>query len=151
MIDGKPIGSLIWDDVQNAAYDPSASMNAMWSKYAEDGGVRTSTEHGTQGTAEQFRLRQNYPNPFNPSTNIGYTIASTKEQVAGSAKQVGMERVRLVVYDLLGREVAVLVDGIQTPGEHRIMFDARRLASGMYFYRLSAGGQIAVKRMVLVR
>ena len=100
---------------------------------------------------ETFSLGQNWPNPFNPSTNIGYTIASSKEQVAGSVKQVGMERVRLVVYDLLGREVAVLVDGIQTPGEHRITFDARRLASGMYFYRLSAGGQVAVKRMILVR
>ena len=113
--------------------------------------ANTSDVRSSSTMPVEFVLKQNYPNPFNPSTNIGYTIASTKEQVAGSAKQVGMERVRLVVYDLLGREVAVLVDGIQTPGEHRIMFDARRLASGMYFYRLSAGGQIAVKRMVLVR
>jgi hypothetical protein len=99
----------------------------------------------------RFTLCQNYPNPFNPSTNIGYTIASSKEQVAGSTKQVGMERVRLVVYDLLGREVAVLVDGYQTPGEHRVTFDARKLASGVYFYRLVAGGAVQTRKMALVR
>ena len=98
-----------------------------------------------------FKLEQNYPNPCNPSTNIGYTIASSKEQVAGSTKQVGMERVRLVVYDLLGREVAVLVDGYQTPGEHRVTFDARKLASGVYFYRLVAGGAVQTRKMALVR
>jgi ELWxxDGT repeat protein len=98
-----------------------------------------------------FALYQNYPNPFNPSTNIGYTIASSKEQVAGSMKQVGMERVRLAVYDLLGREVAVLVDGYQTPGEHHVMFDARSLASGVYFYRLVSGGSVQTRKMTFVR
>jgi hypothetical protein len=98
-----------------------------------------------------FYLEQNYPNPFNPSTNIGYTIASSKEQVAGSMKQVGMERVRLAVYDLLGREVAVLVDGYQAPGEHHVTFDARRLASGIYFYRLIAGGQALSRKLVLLK
>ncbi len=97
------------------------------------------------------KLCQNYPNPFNPSTNIGYTIASSKEQVAGSMKQVGMERVRLAVYDLLGREVAVLVDGYQTPGEHHVMFDARSLASGVYFYRLVSGGSVQTRKMTFVR
>ncbi len=62
-----------------------------------------------------------------------------------------MERVRLVVYDLLGREVAVLVDGYQTPGEHRVTFDARSLASGIYFYRLIAGGAVQTRKMALVR
>jgi hypothetical protein len=100
---------------------------------------------------QEFSLLQNYPNPFNPSTNIGYTIASSKEQVAGSTRQVGMERVRLVVYDLLGREVAVLVDGYQTPGEHRVAFDARTLASGVYFYRLAAGGQSLSRKLVLLK
>jgi hypothetical protein len=62
-----------------------------------------------------------------------------------------MERVRLVVYDLLGREVAVLVDGYQVPGEHRVTFDARKLASGVYFYRLVAGGAVQTRKMALVR
>ena len=114
------------------------------------GGVVTSVPTQQQ-VPSRFALAQNYPNPFNPSTNIGYTIASSKEQVAGSAKQVGMERVNLVVYDLLGREVAVLVDGYQTPGEHRVTFDARRLSSGEYFYKLTAGNNVQTRKMVLVK
>jgi TctA family transporter len=66
-------------------------------------------------------------------------------------KQVGMDRVRLAVYDLLGREVALLVDGFQVPGEHRVTFDARRLASGIYFYRLIAGGQALSRKLVLLK
>jgi hypothetical protein len=62
-----------------------------------------------------------------------------------------MERVNLVVYDLLGREVAVLVDGYQTPGEHRVTFDARRLSSGEYFYKLTAGNNVQTRKMVLVK
>ena len=118
--------------------------------FAREGGPSSVSQPG-KTVPRVMALLQNYPNPFNPSTNIGYTIASSKEQVAGSTKQVGMERVRLAVYDLLGREVAVLVDGYQLAGQHQLMFDARGLSSGIYFYRLSAGGQVAVKRMVLVR
>ena len=88
-------------------------------------------------------LVQNWPNPFNPSTSIEYRIA-------GDGK-TGEERVKLAVYDLLGREVAVLVDGYQTPGEHRVTFDARMLASGIYFYRLIAGGAVQTRRMALVK
>jgi hypothetical protein len=85
--------------------------------------VVTAVGDPPKSVPTRFGLSQNYPNPFNPSTNIGYTIASSKEQVAGSTKQVGMERVRLVVYDLLGREVAVLSRWIsnagRTPGNVR--------------------------------
>ena len=92
-----------------------------------------------------FALSQNYPNPFNPSTIIAYTIAGDLEKGRGG------ERVRLSVYDVLGREVAVLVDGVQTPGEHRVTFGARTLASGIYYCRLIAGGAVQTRKMALVR
>jgi hypothetical protein len=112
----------------------------------------TSVEPGPVEVPAQYRLEQNYPNPFNPVTTILYQIAGSREYGVGSREKTdGMGHVKLAVYDLLGREVAVLVDGYQTPGEHRVTFDARKLASGVYFYRLSAGGQVAVKRMILVR
>jgi hypothetical protein len=86
----------------------------------------------------QFSLLQNYPNPFNPSTNILYTLKRT-------------EQVRLSVYDLLGREVAALVSGVQQAGEHQVTFRGDGLPSGFYFYRLSSTQGVITKKMVLMR
>jgi hypothetical protein len=89
----------------------------------------------------ETRLYANYPNPFNPSTVIAYDIA-----VAG--------RVELRVYDLLGREVGLLVNGVQGPGRHAVLFDAGGLPSGVYFYRLTLEGServVRAGRMVLMR
>jgi hypothetical protein len=97
----------------------------------------------------EFTLGQNWPNPFNPSTTIVYQVAGGMRR--GGEGEMGGERVRLSVYDLLGREVAVLVNGVQTPGEHRVTFDARSLASGVYLYRLVAGGQSRSRKLVLLR
>ena len=83
-------------------------------------------------------LEQNYPNPFNPETVIRFNVHSARW-------------VRLAVYDLLGREVAVLADGVVQPGSHEIRWDASALASGAYIYRLSAGEEIVTRRMMLVR
>jgi hypothetical protein len=93
----------------------------------------------------QFALFQNYPNPFNPTTQITY-------QVAGIASQgPGASHVMLAVYDLLGREVALLVNDARKPGRYTVEFDAKGLASGVYIYRLSTGSSTAVKEMILVR
>jgi hypothetical protein len=99
-------------------------------------------------TAE-FKLSQNFPNPFNPTTTIRYTIAGA----AGNALpgQAGGTEVSLRVYDLLGREVAVLADGVQQPGEYSVRFEGRHLPSGVYYYRLTAGGFGETRRMLLVR
>jgi GH35 family endo-1,4-beta-xylanase len=95
-------------------------------------------------TAKVFALSQNYPNPFNPVTVIKYTVgvASGRGQVAS---------VRLVVYDLLGREVAALVNEQKAPGAYETTFDASGLASGIYIYRLTAGSFVQSKSMVLVK
>jgi hypothetical protein len=83
-------------------------------------------------------LLQNYPNPFNATTNIRYQISD-----------IGY--LKLVVYDMLGREVAVLVNEKRPPGLYREAFDASGLASGVYFYRLVAGGAVATKKLVIIK
>ncbi len=83
-------------------------------------------------------LDQNYPNPFNPRTVVSYQVS-----VAGE--------VRLVVYDLLGREVAVLVSERKDPGRYRVEFDAAGLSSGVYLYRLQTGGYTRTRKLMVLR
>ena len=90
-----------------------------------------------------FSLSQNYPNPFNPSTIIEYSIPVVETRHALS--------VQLRIFDILGREVAVLVNEHQKPGYYKINFDASSLSSGIYFYRISAGKFVSVKKMILLR
>jgi spore coat protein A, manganese oxidase len=85
-----------------------------------------------------FVLEQNYPNPFNPATRITYGLPRDG-------------RVSLEVFDVLGRRVAVLVDEEKTAGYHDAMFDASRLTSGVYMYRIAAGDFVQVRKMMLVR
>ncbi|NND71708.1 MAG: T9SS type A sorting domain-containing protein, partial [Rhodothermales bacterium] len=87
---------------------------------------------------EGFALEQNYPNPFNPSTTIRFALDSSGP-------------VQLQVYDLLGRQVATIVDREMTSGPHTVSFDGASLASGMYIYRLSAGKQIETRTMTLLK
>jgi spore germination protein YaaH len=93
----------------------------------------------------RFALQQNYPNPFNPGTTIGYSVAAV------SSRQSAGSRVRLAVYDLLGREVAVLVDEPQSPGEHTVTFDASGLPTGVYVYRLTTGDQTQSRKLMLMK
>ncbi|MGA9120810.1 MAG: Ig-like domain-containing protein [Bacteroidota bacterium] len=94
--------------------------------------VLTSVADRATGVPAVFSLEQNYPNPFNPKTVI-------------SSQLTVDSRMKLAVYDLLGREVAVLADGRYPAGRYSFTFDATRLASGTYFYRLEAGGKTMVK------
>jgi photosystem II stability/assembly factor-like uncharacterized protein len=141
-------------------------------KYSSATGISDQENIGVPG---EFKLEQNYPNPFNPTTRISYTIgrvvapsASEGRAGTGTAAGAGSEKtagsatgnqssglsaygLRLTVYDLLGREVAELVNGVQTPGRHEVVFNAANLASGVYVYRLTAGAFTATKTMTIVR
>ncbi|MBF8297257.1 MAG: hypothetical protein HW389_3802, partial [Bacteroidetes bacterium] len=86
----------------------------------------------------EYALSNAYPNPFNPSTTIVYDLPEAT-------------RVRLIVYDRLGREVAVVVDHQQNAGRHSIRFNAKGLTSGVYFYRIQAGTFSATKKLILIR
>jgi len=94
---------------------------------------------------DKFTLYQNYPNPFNPSTKIKFTIPSvTLSEVEGSL-------VTLKVYDILGREIATLVDGEKTIGIYEITFFAHNLQSGTYFYQLRTEDFVETKKMILLK
>jgi hypothetical protein len=106
--------------------------------------VRINANHNvtsvsrTQLNPSVFSLAQNYPNPFNPTTNISYTLKNSG-------------KIRLSVFDLLGREVAVLANGIQNAGEHKVAFTGSGLSSGIYFYKLQAGTEVITKKMTLLK
>jgi hypothetical protein len=96
------------------------------------------TEIRTASTPKEYQLNQNYPNPFNPTTVIEFAIPTT-------------ETVSLKIYDVLGREVATLLNERRNAGVHRINFNATNLSSGTYFYRLQAGTFTQTKKMILVK
>ncbi|MGB5530558.1 MAG: T9SS type A sorting domain-containing protein, partial [Ignavibacteriaceae bacterium] len=102
-------------------------------------------------TISTFSLSQNYPNPFNPTTKIKYTIPSIKTRHASS-----LQMVTLKVYDVLGNEIATFVNEEKLAGEYEVEFTVGQdsspdIASGIYFYRLTAGDFIQTKKMVLLR
>jgi photosystem II stability/assembly factor-like uncharacterized protein len=91
-----------------------------------------------ENTLTKYSLEQNYPNPFNPITSLQYAIGSRKF-------------VTLKVYDILGREVATLVNEEKAAGEYEVEFNAANLPSGIYFYQLKAGSFVEARKMVLVK
>jgi hypothetical protein len=93
---------------------------------------------GNDFTVFDFKLEQNYPNPFNPSTSIKYSLAEASE-------------VNLRVYDVLGNEVATLVNSAQNAGAYNVTFDASNLASGLYIYTLKTGNFVSSKKMMLLK
>ena len=88
-------------------------------------------------SATGFWLSQNFPNPFNPTTLIRYQLP-----VGSNAK--------LIVYDILGREVSVLVNERREAGVHQVMFDASGLSSGVYFYRIQSGSFVQTRKLLLL-
>lgn len=98
----------------------------------------TTSNEVTAELPSVVAISQNYPNPFNPTTNISYQLPDNTQ-------------VRLAVFNTLGQQVAVLVDGVMGAGSHTVSFDASGLSSGVYVYRIEAAGQVASKRMTLVK
>ncbi|MEQ9103249.1 MAG: T9SS type A sorting domain-containing protein [Rhodothermales bacterium] len=119
--------------VDNLSTPPSA---VAVRRGGENDMIATNTEEST--LPETVVLSQNYPNPFNPVTTIEYELANSG-------------RVTLQVFDLLGRNVATLVDGVVPASRHSVQFDARNLASGTYIYRLVANDKVVTKTMVLLK
>jgi hypothetical protein len=101
-------------------------------------------EHGSLQPNE-FRLEQNYPNPFNPNTKIKYTIPNV------SLSGVEGSRVQLKVYDVLGNEVATLVNESKPAGSYEVEFNASNLSSGVYFYKLQSGSFVETRKMILLK
>lgn len=115
---------------------PGNSKDVTTIKYSQALGITNiSTE-----VPEKFMLKQNYPNPFNPVTNIEFDIP------AGTTRWVALK-----IYDITGKEVAMLVNQNLSAGTYRVDFDASHLSSGTYFYRLEADEYKEVKKMILIK
>jgi hypothetical protein len=130
-----------------AAWQPASPPKAGIMVYAAnnlksytDGvfGALTSVDGRHEQAPQEFALMQNYPNPFNPKTGIRYQVS-------------GVSDVKITVYDMLGREMAVLVNERKQPGNHEVSFDGSGLASGVYLYRFTAGSFAETRRMILLK
>ncbi len=113
-------------------------VESGWGEWDTPADIITNVEQIDSGIPMVFSLEQNYPNPFNPATVIQYTVPQA-------------EKVMLKIYNVLGQEVATLVNEVQNPGTYQATFDASRLASGVYIYRMQAGDFVESKRMMLIK
>ena len=154
-----------WTDVVTIHFniiDPNSTASLSWLTTSPFWGIFDADNSSLWETGEfkdfassvepvsdllkNYELSQNYPNPFNPSTKIRYTIpAVTLRGTKGSVS------VTLKVYDILGNEVATLVDEDKKPGIYEVEFSITNLASGIYIYRLQASEFSDTKKMVLLR
>jgi photosystem II stability/assembly factor-like uncharacterized protein len=118
-------------------------------KTTNGGGYLSKVERISYSIPEKYSLLQNYPNPFNPSTKIKFSIPLSRG-VPRSTSGRGV-LAKLSIYDLLGREVTILVNQQLQPGTYEVEWDGTNYPSGVYFYRMTAGAFSESKRMVLVK
>jgi hypothetical protein len=138
-LDSLPVGSLIWDDAKLAAFNSTNDLNAVNRAYVTAGGSSLFTGiKEITNLSHTYSLLQNYPNPFNPTTIISWQLA------VGSF-------VTLKVYDVLGREVKILVNELQSAGIHSVTFNAASLSSGIYIYRIEAGEFRSAMKMTVLK
>ncbi len=120
-----------------ASPDQSGNLKAV--QVQQISGSVTSVNDGSkESLPTNYELNQNYPNPFNPTTSISFTLSK-------------VENVSLTVYNIIGQEVASLINGQMNAGLHVVTFNAAKLASGIYFYRLQTSDFVAIKKMVLLK
>jgi hypothetical protein len=140
-VDSMQLGG-VWYHAPAFDYDGNPRHMPIGSQQCDIGAqeeqITVDVKDGHATMPKSFALEQNYPNPFNPSTTIKYELPKSSV-------------VRLSVYDIIGREVSVLVNERRDSGVHEIKFDGSNLASGVYFYRLQAGDFVQSKRLVLLK
>jgi hypothetical protein len=126
----------------NSTSSTAITISAASSSASVDLALSTSSVNAVtsdnSGKVAGFSLEQNYPNPFNPTTNIRYSVAA-------------LANVKLSVYDILGREIATLVNENQVAGTYNVVFNASKLTSGIYFYKLQVGSQTITKKLTLLK
>ncbi len=125
----------------SATLDHNGVFHFVGQQIVTSAGASVSVERGNDADlSKSIELMANYPNPFNPRTVIGFRVGTQD-----------LASLRLTVHDLLGREVAVLVNGVMPAGTHSVSFDASRLSSGVYLYRLESAGEVLTRKMVLLK
>ncbi|MCH8306360.1 MAG: T9SS type A sorting domain-containing protein [Candidatus Marinimicrobia bacterium] len=155
-----PDGGITWEEIKLDIDIPERSYRWVVPQLTiDEGRIRIYMDNvggGYTGTSENFSIRgvvtvedeeafsrsfnlyPNYPNPFNPSTTISFTLSKSSH-------------ISLLIYDIHGREVESLIEGIQPAGSHSIEWNASNLASGVYFYRLTADEFIQTRKMILIK
>jgi len=130
----------------------AGTSSGVW-RWPLSGLIVSVGQQSARRVPREFTLEQNYPNPFNPSTVIKYTVGGTRDcqPASGLAGGLGVSDISLVVYDVLGRSVATLVNERKLPGTYEVTFDGSALSSGVYFCRLAAGSYAEVRKMALVK
>jgi hypothetical protein len=136
--DGLPIGDLNWFPTEKATFlaNHAQYYDALVTAWNNGTPVLSVKELG--GIPAEFELMQNYPNPFNPTTVINFTLPKSGN-------------VSLKVYNVLGQEVATLVNGFMTAQKYEVSFDASKLASGVYVYTLQSDNFSQSKKMILMK
>jgi hypothetical protein len=126
------------------------TYNGLWTRPLSE---LTSVGTTSKDLPSSFGLDQNYPNTFNPTTTIRYTVGAVSglPRAESRGQQTAVSRVRLAVYDLLGREVALLMDELKEPGRYEVKWDAGGCASGVYILRMTASDFVESKTMVLLK
>lgn len=119
-----------------------AASGKVWKRSLSE--IVTGISLLNNNTAGDFRLFQNYPNPFNPSTSLEFSIPVFHSNS-------GKVFVTLKIYDILGEEIETLVSENLKPGKYKYLFDGNKLSSGVYFYKLSAGGFTETRKMLLLK
>ena len=155
-----PDGGITWEEIKLDIDIPERSYRWVVPQLTiDEGRIRIYMDNvggGYTGTSENFSIRgvvgvedeealsrsfnlyPNYPNPFNPTTTISFTLSKSSH-------------ISLLIYDIHGREVESLIEGIQPAGSHSIEWNASNLASGVYFYRLTADEFIQTRKMILIK
>ena len=140
-IDSAQLGG-VWCYAPAYDYDGDARHRPVGPQQSDIGAQEeqgiVDVREGHDGVPTQFALCQNYPNPFNPSTTIKFELPRASQ-------------VSLSVFDILGREVSVLVNDLRYAGVHEVKFDGSNLASGVYFYRLQAGTYVETRKFILMK
>ena len=132
----------VLDDIR--IYDYALSLQEIASLV-----VTSIKREDTHGVPVAYALDQNYPNPFNPVTTIGFRVPGVK--IGSGVSGPGSTLVRISVFDLLGREVTVLVNERKEAGSYEVPWNANGMASGLYFYRMQAGTFVETRRLLLIR
>ena len=148
-----PAGLFDWKDIDRfeiVAEDSSLIYSKLWFDEIKIFNPNVSNVADNQLRPASYELQQNYPNPFNPSTKIKYSIPVSYNPLLGGARG-GSINVQLKVYDVLGREVATIVNEEKPPGVHEVEFDGGNLSSGLYIYTLNSGNYFSSRKMILLK
>ena len=120
------------------AFNEANTWYDGWTFLSQSGLAVSIEDPNRETLPDGISLDQNYPNPFNPSTEISFTLP-------------GSENVSLEIFDITGRKVATLIDGVQSAGTNTVRFDASSLSSGMYIYRLQSNSFSLTRKMMLIK